>query len=212
MTSPAALGERTAVVLVFGASAAVLVVELTALRLLAPYLGLTLETSTLVIGIALGAIAIGAWSGGRAADRIDPRRALAPLLGVSGVAVAITPAVVRTVAESAPELLSLVASLTILVPAALLSAVTPMVTKLLLTSLDETGTVVGRLSGIGTVGAIVGTVVTGFVLISRVPVSGILVGLGAALVAGSALLALATGSTTRLRPARSSAWSPAASR
>ncbi len=36
--------------LVFGASAAVLVVELTALRLLAPYLGLTLETSTLVIG------------------------------------------------------------------------------------------------------------------------------------------------------------------
>ena len=189
MTSPAALGERTAAVLVFGASAAVLVVELTALRLLAPYLGLTLETSTLVIGIALGAIAIGAWSGGRAADRIDPRRALAPLLGVSGVAVAITPAVVRTVAEAAPELLSLVASLTILVPGALLSAVTPMVTKLLLTTLDETGTVVGRLSGIGTVGAIVGTVVTGFVLISRVPVSGILVGLGAALAAGSALLA-----------------------
>ncbi len=189
MSSPAALGERTAAALVFGASAAVLVVEVTALRLLAPYLGLTLETSTLVIGIALGAIAIGAWSGGRAADRIDPRRALAPLLGGSGVAVALTPAVVRTVAETAPELLSLVASLTILVPAALLSAVTPMVTKLLLTSLDETGTVVGRLSGIATVGAIVGTVVTGFVLISRVPVSGILVGLGAALVVGSALLA-----------------------
>jgi hypothetical protein len=42
--------------------------------------------------------------------------------------------------------------------------------------------VVGRLSGIGTVGAIVGTVVTGFVLISRVPVSGIMVGLGIALV------------------------------
>ncbi len=186
-TAPA-LGDRTAVVLVFGASAAVLVVELSALRLLAPYLGLTLETSTLVIGIALGAIAIGSWSGGRAADRIDPRRALGPLLGFAGVGVAVTPAVVRTVAEWAPEALSLVASLTILVPAALLSAVTPMVTKLLLTSLDETGTVVGRLSGIGTVGAIVGTVVTGFVLVSRVPVSGILVGLGAALVAGSAIL------------------------
>ena len=57
-----------------------------------------------------------------------------------------------------------------------------MVTKLRLTSLRQTGRVVGRLSGIGTVGAIVGTVVTGFVLISRVPVSGILVGLGIALV------------------------------
>ncbi len=189
MTTPAAaLGDRTAAALVFGASAAVLVVELTALRLLAPYLGLTLETSTLVIGIALGAIAIGSWSGGRAADRIDPRRALAPLLAVSGVVVAVTPAIVRTVAETAPELLSLVASLTILVPGALLSAVTPMVTKLLLTDLGQTGTVVGRLSGIGTVGAIVGTVVTGFVLVSRVPVSGILVGLGAALVVAAALL------------------------
>ena len=188
MTSPAGLGDRTAAGLVFGASAAVLVVELTALRLLAPYLGLTLETSTLVIGITLGAIAIGSWSGGRAADRIDPRRALAPLLAVSGVAVAATPALVRSVAETVPELLSLVASLTILVPGALLSAVTPMVTKLLLTSLDETGTIVGRLSSIGTVGAIVGTVVTGFVLVSRVPVSGILVGLGAALVVAAGLL------------------------
>ena len=56
-----------------------LVVELTALSLLAPYLGLTLETSTLVIGVALRAIALGSWSGGRAADRIDPRRPLAPL-------------------------------------------------------------------------------------------------------------------------------------
>ena len=41
-----------------------------------------------------------------------------------------------------------------------------MVTKLRLHTLDQTGRVVGRLSGIGTVGAIVGTVVTGFILIS----------------------------------------------
>ena len=106
---PAALGDRAAAALVFGSSAAVLVVELTALRLLAPYLGLTLETSTLVIGIALGAIALGSWSGGRAADRSDPRRLLGPLLGVSGVVVAVTPAIVRTVAETAPELLTFVA-------------------------------------------------------------------------------------------------------
>ena len=73
---PAGLGPVTAGALVFGASAAVLVVELTALRLLAPYLGLTLETSTLVIGTALAAIALGAWAGGRAADAMPPRRAL----------------------------------------------------------------------------------------------------------------------------------------
>ncbi len=182
------LGSRSAAALVFGSSAAVLVVEIVALRLLAPYLGLTLETSTMVIGIALSAIAFGSWLGGRIADQVDPRRLIGPSLGVSGAVVALTPAVLRTTAEWAPVALLLIAALTILVPGALLSAVTPMVTKLRLTSLAETGTVVGRLSGVGTVGAIVGTVLTGFVLISRLPVSGILIGLGVLLMAGSALV------------------------
>ena len=92
---PTSLGRNAAAALVFGASASVLVVELVALRLLAPYLGLTLETSTLVIGVALAAIAIGSWAGGRVADVMPPRRALGPLLGVSGVAVAATPFAVR---------------------------------------------------------------------------------------------------------------------
>ncbi|MEU5346173.1 fused MFS/spermidine synthase [Streptomyces sp. NPDC020766] len=182
------LGPRAAAVLVFGSSAAVLVVEIVALRLLAPYLGLTLETSTMVIGIALTAIACGSWLGGRLADQVDPRRLIGPSLGVSGAVVALTPAVLRTSAEWAPAVLLLIASLTILVPGALLSAVTPIVTKLHLTSLAETGTVVGRLSGVGTVGAIFGTVLTGFVLVSRLPVSGILIGLGSLLVAGSVLV------------------------
>ncbi|GGK77552.1 hypothetical protein GCM10010094_43470 [Streptomyces flaveus] len=181
------LSPRAAAVLVFGSSAAVLVVEIVALRLLAPYLGLTLETSTMVIGIALTAIALGSWLGGRMADQVDPRRLIGPSLGVSGAVVALTPAVLRTTAEWAAPLLLLIAAGTILVPGALLSAVTPIVTKLRLTSLAETGTVVGRLSGVGTVGAIVGTVLTGFVLVSRLPVSGILIGLGTLLVLGGAL-------------------------
>ncbi|MEU3949660.1 fused MFS/spermidine synthase [Streptomyces sp. NPDC029526] len=185
---PSGPGPGAATALVFGSSAAVLVVEVVSLRLLAPYLGLTLETSTLVIGIALTAIALGSWIGGRIADRVDPARLLSPALGLSGAVVALTPAVLRTTAEWAPPLLFLVAALTILVPGALLSAVTPIVTKMRLTSLAETGTVVGRLSGAGTLGAIVGTVVTGFVLVSRLPVSAILIGLGSALVVGSALV------------------------
>lgn len=175
----APLPQWAAGALVFGSSAAVLVIELVALRLLAPYLGLTLETSTLVIGIALAAIALGSWLGGRAADVVAPRRTLAPLLAVSGAVAALTPLTVRVVGSGGDNgLLILVAGLTIVVPGALLSAVTPMVTKLMLTSLSETGSVVGRLSGIGTAGAIAGTVLTGFVLITRVPVTGIMVGLG----------------------------------
>ncbi len=185
------LGAWAAAALVFGSSAAVLVVELVALRLLAPYFGLTLETNTLVIGMALAAIAAGTWAGGWTADRVAPRVLLGPLLGISGAAVALTPLLVRGSAAGGPDLVLLAATLSILVPGALLSAVSPVVVKLRLTSLAETGSVVGRLSGIGTVGAIAGTVVTGFVLVSRVPVSAILVGLGAVLLATSVLVQVA---------------------
>ena len=190
--TPYGLSAWAAAVLVFGSSAAVLVVELVALRLLAPHYGLTLETNTLVIGLALTAIAAGTWAGGWTADRVAPRPLLGPLVGISGAAVALTPAVVRgAAATGSPGLLLLAATLSILVPGVLLSAVTPVVIKLRLTSLAETGTVVGHLSGIGTVGAIVGTVVTGFVLVSRVPVSGILVGLGVLLLVASVLVQVA---------------------
>jgi spermidine synthase len=174
---------------VFGSSAAVLVVEIVALRLLAPYFGLTLESTTMVIGTALAAIALGAWFGGRLADAVVPRRALAPLLAGAGVAVALTPFAVRVTGDAdVAGLLLVLAGLTIIVPGALLSAVTPMVVKLMVTTLTRTGTVVGRLSGIGTTGAIFGTVLTGFVLISRVPVTGIMVGLGLALLLAAALV------------------------
>ena len=63
-----------AAVVTFLSSGAVLVMEIVGLRLIAPYVGVTLQTSTAVIGFALAAIALGAWTGGAVADRVDPRR------------------------------------------------------------------------------------------------------------------------------------------
>lgn len=192
-SAPSTIGPAAAVALVFGASAAVLVVEIVSLRLLAPYLGLTLETSTLVIGLALAAIATGSWIGGRWADTRNPGPILPILLAVSGVAVTATPFLIQATGLATGDrgLLLLVAAATIMIPGMLLSTITPIVTKLRLRSLTETGTIVGRLSAIGTVGAIVGTVVTGFVLISRVPITRIMVGLGIALTLAAALMARA---------------------
>ncbi|MFC7490717.1 MULTISPECIES: fused MFS/spermidine synthase [unclassified Knoellia] len=190
VSGPQRMGAKTAGALVFGTSGAVLVVELVSLRLLAPYLGLTLETSTLVIGIALAAIAAGAWVGGRAADGDDPRRLLAPLLAVSGVVVSLMPFVVRGAGELAGPGVFLVGALAIFVPGSLLSAVSPIVAKLRLTDLSETGSVVGGLSGTGTLGAIAGTVLTGFVFVTAFPVSVILVGLGVLLVLASLVVGL----------------------
>ena len=51
--------------IVFVAAGAVLVLEILSVRLLAPYVGLTLETTTSIIGAVLLGIAVGAAIGGR---------------------------------------------------------------------------------------------------------------------------------------------------
>jgi spermidine synthase len=192
-TGTVSLGPILAGALVFGTSCAVLVLEILSLRLLAPYLGLTLETSTTVIGIALSAIACGAWAGGRAADRLDPARTIGPLVLFGGALYLVVVPVVRwsgDVVQGTRDagVVLLVAALALFAPAALLSAVSPMVVKARLASLDETGAVVGRLSGLGTLGAIVGTFVTGFVLVAAFPTSTVVLAVGGVLVAAGAVL------------------------
>ena len=71
---PGPLPRWVAAAVTFLCSGAVLVLEIVGLRLIAPYVGVTVQTSTAVIGFALAAIAIGAWTGGATADRTDPRR------------------------------------------------------------------------------------------------------------------------------------------
>jgi spermidine synthase len=194
MTFPAeaTLGAKSAAWLVFVTSGAVLVLEILSLRLVAPYLGLTLETSTAVIGFALAAIATGAWLGGRAADSVPPARMLGPVVLVAGVLVLFVGPLVRWTGELVRggdvSAVLLMAAVAVFAPASLLSAVTPMVVKLRLAALTETGTIVGRLSAIGTFGALAGTFGTGFLLVAAMPTSVILLALGGMLVALGAVL------------------------
>lgn len=188
------LGAGPAAGLVFFASGAVLVLEILSLRLVAPYLGLTLQTSTAVIGFALAAIAAGAWVGGRIADRLPPQRLLGPMLLAAGILVLFVGPLVRWTGEQVRggdvSAVLLMAALAVFVPAALLSAVTPMVVKLRLATLSETGTVVGRLSGIATLGALVATFATGFLLVAALPTSIILLVLGGALIVLGVILTI----------------------
>ena len=216
--SPArTLSTRIAATIVFLAAAAVLVLEVVALRLVGPYVGITLQTSSAVIGVSLGAIAYGAWTGGALADRVDPHRLLPPAFALAAVATALTLPIVRWLGEPLRGTgvlgVLVLAGLAVFVPAALLSAITPIVVKLQLADMRHTGRVVGRLSSIGTLGGITATLVTGFVLVAALPTSGILLGLAAALfvlagflwrrlrgswrgTAGIAVLALAGGALT----------------
>ncbi|MFY1596619.1 fused MFS/spermidine synthase [Micromonospora sp. WMMD737] len=180
-----ALPNGLAAFLVFFSSGAVLVLETAALRLVGPYVGVTLQVTSSVIGIALAAIAYGAWTGGWLADRRNPRAMLAPALVLAGIATAVTLPVVRYAGEvlrgGAASAILLLVALAVFVPAALLAAVTPLVVKLQLADLRRTGQVVGRLSSVGTLGAVTATLVTGFVLVAALSSTVILFALAASL-------------------------------
>ncbi|HEX5695546.1 MAG TPA: fused MFS/spermidine synthase [Acidimicrobiia bacterium] len=176
--------------LVFATAAAVLILEILAVRLLAPYLGVSLEVFTGVIGVILAGISVGAWLGGRAADRGEPRRLIGPLLVAGGLTAIASPLLVDLVGPSTstgPLSIVLITSIGFFAPAALLSAVPPVVVKIRLASLTETGSVVGSYSAIGTAGAIFGSFVTGFVLIAAFPTRPIVIAIGI----GLSLLGLA---------------------
>jgi SAM-dependent methyltransferase len=168
--------------------------EILAGRLLAPYVGVTLETYTAIIGTVLAGIAFGAWAGGRLADRVDPRRVLGPVIALGGALALFIVPVIRFLGDTsgsghaAPTITLAVAGF--FLPAVVLSAVTPMVVKLQLHDLHATGGVVGRLSGISTLGALVGTFVTGFVLVATIPTRTLIGAVGAMLMTVGVALGL----------------------
>jgi spermidine synthase len=180
------LPPPAAAALVFVAAGSVLMLEILAVRLLAPYVGLTLETTTSIIGAALAGIALGAAVGGYVADRTDTRRLVVGLLIGGGLLTLVTVPAVRWLgpgARGAGDLAALGIALVALVPAAsVLSAVSPAVAHLQLHDLRASGTIVGRLSAWATAGALLGTFGTGFVIVPLLPVGTAVLLIGAILV------------------------------
>lgn len=172
----AAMRSKLAGALVFFSSAAVLILEILAGRLLAPYAGVTLETFTAIIGVVLGGIAVGTWLGGRLADRAaSPITLLGPVMILSGALAASTVPLARVLgpsmgADGIPGLVLLTA-IAILPATAVLSAIPPIIVKIVLDDLDRTGATVGRISALGTAGALFGTFTSGFVLVATLRTS-----------------------------------------
>ncbi len=156
--------------IVFTASACILIIEIVAGRILAPTIGVSLYTWTSIIGIVLAGISAGNYLGGVIADRFPARSVLGLILLASGVAsIAILPLeqlvsgpVLKI--DIIPRIVLLTVAL-FLIPSVLLGMVTPVVIKQRLSNLAETGSVVGRIYAVSTVGSIFGTFLTGFVLV-----------------------------------------------
>ena len=160
--------------LVFLTSGSIMVIELVASRLIAPRVGVSLYTWTSVIGVILAGISLGNYLGGRLADRYASSRLLGIVLGLSALA---TLAILWLNNDlhafrlplQAPFVVWIVAYIAavFMLPAVMLGCVSPIVVKLSLTSLQRSGSTVGKIYAWSSVGSIAGTFITGFILISK---------------------------------------------
>jgi spermidine synthase/MFS family permease len=183
--------------LAFLASAATLVLELVAGRMMAPFIGVSLYTWTAVIGVILAGVSLGNWLGGRLADRRASSRILGLVFIAGGVLSLATLAIVGLLGDGGlfrplPLLVRifLLTTLVFLAPSLVLGMVTPLAIRLSLLDVRRTGRVVGLIYAAGTLGSLVGNFLTGFVLTAYLPVNAIVSIVGCLLLLTGAALCL----------------------
>src|SRR5690348_12610442 len=209
-----------AYIVVFVASCCSLILELVAGRILAPFIGVSLYTWTSIIGVVLAGISLGNYLGGRAADRWPDRRTLGVLLIAGGLAsLAILPLINIATAIPSDQLVDpnnrlggvlpldraallilrivLITTLIFFPPSLILGMVSPVVIKLTLRDLAHSGGLVGKVYALSTLGSILGTFATGFVLVQLLGTRMIVLGVGIVLLA----MAVVFGDALRLRRA-----------
>src|SRR3990172_1774855 len=178
--------------IVFMSSTCTLVIELVAGRIMAPFVGVSLYTWTSIIGVVLAGISLGAYLGGRIADRYPRSSTLGWLLFLSGLgAFSISP-LTNLVggAQFHTSLMTrilLITAIIFFVPSCLLGMISPVVVKLTLNNLEKAGNVVGKIYAFSTLGSILGTFATGFFLISWMGTRHILLTMGVILLVSSVL-------------------------
>ncbi|MBQ9480663.1 MAG: fused MFS/spermidine synthase [Clostridia bacterium] len=168
----------------FFSGMSVMAVELGASRLLAPYFSSSQIIWTIIIGTIMIAMALGNVWGGRLADKKpDPAHVYGRIL-IAGVWIALIPVVGKYIIAGISLLLALFVKAGFLVWASLLSclilfvfplmllgSVSPALVKFAMSSPDKSGTTVGELNALNTIGSIIGTFAPTFITIPTVGTS-----------------------------------------
>jgi spermidine synthase len=198
--------------LVFVVGTGSLGAEIAAVRLLSPYFGASTVVWANTIGVVLVALSVGYWLGGRLADRHPHMRGLCLLALAAAGLLALVPFAADPLLGLAVDALdqisggaffgSLVAVLVLVaIPVLLLGAVSPWAIRLAVSSVEEAGTVAGRLYALSTAGSLVGTLLSALLFIP-------LIGTRRTFLVFA--LAIAVMAVLGLRPVRRYALAPAA--
>ncbi len=161
-------------------SAASMALEIVAGRALAPYVGMSLYTWTMIIAVVLAGLSVGHWLGGLLADRGDrPGFWVAVVLTGAAVTTGASLAALRMIAPLVGTTgpianVGLLSMAAFFMPSLLAGVLSPLLTKMALdTSLPaHHGRVLGRMFALGALGAILGTLLAGLVLISWIGTAG----------------------------------------
>ncbi|MCC1494771.1 fused MFS/spermidine synthase [Cognatishimia sp. F0-27] len=158
-------------------SAGGLVVEIVAGRMIAPYVGMSLYTWTAIIAVVLTGFSVGHWWGGRLAAR-DSAQALQTtgwIMAMAALVTALASLVLRWVAT--PVLLSVsdpllaiwvLTTLAFFLPSLFAGVPSPVLAVVAMRGSAQSERVLGAMFAAGAVGAILGTLLAGFVFISWV--------------------------------------------
>jgi spermidine synthase len=174
---------------VFVTGGCVLVIEVVATRILAPYFGNTIYSVSSVISVVLAALSLGYYIGGRLADRYPTKKAFFGLITASGLAVLAMQLLQGQLLEMLGYALPLtigpliVATILFFLPSFILGTLSPFAIAVQQQERKKqgVGTTAGTIFFFSTTGSIVGSLLTGFVLVPTFGVSGIVAGVGVVL-------------------------------
>jgi predicted membrane-bound spermidine synthase len=173
------LSMIAACAIVFACSFAGMTLELTASRLLAQVLGVSIYTWTGIIGVMLAGTASGNWFGGAIADNTTRGRERLGLSLMGACTATALILILYIVVIRTPLLYTWVDSVPLIprvmlwtfvlfyLPMFALGTISPQVIRLTVRDLETAGATAGRVYAWSTLGAIVGTFVTGYFLISH---------------------------------------------
>ncbi|MSP12689.1 MAG: spermine synthase [Chloroflexi bacterium] len=167
------------ILVIFIGGMASLGIEMSASRLLAPYFGTSLIIWAILIGMVLLYLTAGYYLGGKWADRSPQESNLFQILAWAGFWIGLIPLVSQPILRASLEgfatlnagiFLGALFSVILLFapPVLLLGCISPFAIRLLLTDIQQSGHLVGRLYAISTMGSIVGTFLPVLILIPQI--------------------------------------------
>jgi spermidine synthase len=178
-----ALPVRLLLGISFVEGAAVMVVELLGAKIIAPYYGVSLYVWSSVLGVTLGALALGYFSGGVISRKYPGASSLFTVLLIgaffTGIAPLIAPQILTMTEPLGVQMGSLVSVLMyLLIPVGCFGSVSPMIIQQINKEADDAGRSAGTVYAVSTVGGILATFISGFYLIPTIGIKATAYGTG----------------------------------